>query len=153
MSESKFLTKEGFDKLNAELRRYFSKRAEIAKRIEEAKGLGDVSENADYLKVKEEQAFNEGRIREIERILLAAEVIETKKNNHQVEMNSLVTVKDKKGRSYQYKIVGSGESDSMKGKISYESPLGQQFLGKKVNDILEIETPAGKKVYKIIAID
>jgi len=149
---AKYLTQEGFDKLNIELKQYLKRRAEIAKKIEDAKALGDLSENADYVKAKEEQSFNEGRIKEIESLLYNAEVVTEKNHKGEVEMNSLLTVREKNGKNYQYKIVGSGEADPLVGKISYESPLGKQFLGKRVNDVLEIETPSGKKVYKIIEI-
>jgi transcription elongation factor GreA len=150
---SKILTKEGFDKLNSKLQKYLKKRAIIAKKIEEAKALGDLSENADYAKSKEEQAFNEGRIREAENILSNAEIIKTANNNGAVGMNSIVRIKDERAKEYEYRIVGSGEADPLLGKISYESPLGHRFLGKKINEIVEIETPGGKKTYKIVKIN
>lgn len=148
----KYLTKEGFQKLNRELEKFLRQRAKIAQRIEDAKALGDLSENADYIKAKEEQSFNEGKIRKIEQILSSAEVITQKKhNNHKIEINSLVKVEEG-GNFYEYKIVGPGETDPLKGKISYESPLGQRFLGRRKNDVVEIETPGGKRKYKIIDI-
>jgi len=149
---SKILTKEGFDKLNNKLQKYLKKRAIIAKKIEEAKALGDLSENADYTKSKEEQAFNEGRIREAENILSNAEVVRRANNNKIIGMNSIIHIKDKQGKEYKYHIVGSGESDPRMGKISYESPLGRCFLGKKANETVETETPGGKKIYKITKI-
>ena len=122
------------------------------KKIEEAKALGDLSENADYVKSKEEQAFNEGRIREAENILSNAEIVKTTNNNGGVGMNSIIRIKDESAEEHEYCIVGSGEADPLSGKISYESPLGRRFLGKKINEIVEIETPGGKKTYEIIKI-
>ncbi len=150
---SKILTKEGFNKLNKKLQEYLKKRAVIAKKIEEAKALGDLSENADYVKSKEEQAFNEGRIREAENILSNAEIVKTTNNNGVIGMNSMIRIKDEKAEEYKYRIVGSGEADPLAGKISYESPLGRRFLGKKINEIVEIQTPGGKRTYKIIKIN
>ncbi len=95
---SKILTKEGFSKLNNKLQKYLKRRAIIAKKIEEAKALGDLSENADYTKSKEEQAFNEGRIREAENILSNAEIIKTTNNNKVVAMNSIIHVKDEQAK-------------------------------------------------------
>jgi len=149
----KYFTQEGHRKLKEELKIYLERRSQIARRIEEAKALGDLSENADYIKSKEEQAFNEGKIREIENMLTSAELIKENGNNCLIGMNSSVKFKDKEGKTYEYKIVGSGESDPLSGRISYETPLGKQFLGKKVGEAIEVNTPSGKKVYKIIEIN
>jgi transcription elongation factor GreA len=148
----KYLTKEGHNKLKEEIKIYLEKRSQIARRIEEAKALGDLSENADYVKAKEEQAFNEGKICEIENILAFAELIEENHDNHKIGMNSSIKIKEQGGGTYEYKIVGSGESDPLSGRISYETPLGKKFLDKGVGDIIEVDTPSGKKVYKIISI-
>jgi len=153
MISEKYITKEGFEKLSNELKGYLKKRAFIAKRIEEAKALGDLSENADYIKAKEEQSFNEGKIKEIENLLSNAEIIVKKNGNGVIGMNSEILVEDDKKNNYKYQIVGTGESDPLSGKISYESPMGRQFIGKRVGEIVEIETPASKKKYKIIKIN
>jgi transcription elongation factor GreA len=149
----KYFTQEGHSKLKEELKTYLERRSQIARRIEEAKALGDLSENADYIKSKEEQAFNEGKIREIENMLTSAELIKENGNNCVVGMNSSVKFKDREGKTHEYKIVGSGESDPLSGRISYETPLGKQFLGKKVGEAIEVNTPSGKKIYKIIEIN
>ncbi|MFA6437450.1 MAG: transcription elongation factor GreA [Candidatus Paceibacterota bacterium] len=149
----KYFTQEGHHKLKEELKIYLERRSQIARRIEEAKALGDLSENADYIKSKEEQAFNEGKIREIENMLTSAELIKENGDNCVIGMNSSVKFKDKEGKIYEYKIVGSGESDPLSGRISYETPLGKQFLGKKVGDAIEVNIPSGKKVYKIMEIN
>lgn len=148
----KYLTKEGYEKLQNELEGYKKKRYEIAERIEEAKALGDLSENADYIKAREEQSFNEGKIRKIENILNVSEVIENNHNGKKIGLGSLVTIKVGKSGEKKYRIVGSGESDPAEGKISYEAPLGKLFFGKKKGDIVNIDTPSGKKKYTIIDI-
>lgn len=148
----KYLTQEGFDKFTQELKKHCKKKTFIARRIEEAKALGDLAENADYIKAREEQAFNEGRIKEIQNILSNAEIVNGNNHNGIVGMNSMVQVKDEKGVISEYKIVGSGEADPLVGKISYESPLGNQFLKKKVDAVLEVKTPGGKKIYRITRI-
>jgi transcription elongation factor GreA len=148
----KYLTKEGHEKLQNELKNYKKKRHEIAERIEEAKALGDLSENADYIKAKEEQSFNEGKIKKIENILNISEIVENNHNGKKIGLGSLITIKMEKGADKQYRIVGSGESDPTEGKISYEAPIGRLFFGKKKGDIINIDTPGGKKKYVIINV-
>jgi len=147
----KYLTQEGLDNLKKDLEKYLGKRSIIAKKIEEAKALGDLSENADYSKAKEEQSFNEGKIRGIEKTLFSAELIK-EKNGSSIGINSTIKVKDSSNEEHIYQIVGAGESDPSKGKISYETPLGEQFFGKKAGDIVRINTPSGEKVFKIMSI-
>jgi len=147
----KYLTQEGFDKLKKELKGHLDRRSVIAKRIEEAKAMGDLSENADYSKAREEQSFNEGKVHEIERILSSAELIK-KKNGHTIGINSTVKAMERGGKEHVYQIVGAGESDPLVGKISYETPFGEQFFGKKAGDVVEINTPSGTKVFKIVSI-
>jgi transcription elongation factor GreA len=152
MNMTKYLTPEGFVKLKKELKEHLDLRSVIAKRIEEAKALGDLSENADYSKAKEEQAFNEGKVREIEGLLSSAELIK-EKNGDSIGINSTIKVRETSGKDHTYQIVGAGESDPLAGKISYEAPLGEQFFGKKAGEVVEITTPAGKKVFKIVSIN
>lgn len=147
-----YLTPEGLKKLQGELVRLKKKRIEIAKRIEEAKSLGDLSENADYIKAKEEQSFNEGRIRELEYTLSSLELIRPQPNAKSVQIGSTVWVKDGYNRAMSFTIVGSQEADPSKGFISNESPLGRNFLGKKVKDRVEVKTPVGRKLYTITKI-
>ena len=147
----KYLTQEGLDKFKKDLKERLDQRPVIAKKIEEAKALGDLSENADYSKAKEEQSFNEGKINEIQRTLFSAELIKDK-NGSTIGINSTVKVKENGNEEHNYQIVGAGESNPLEGKISYETPLGEQFLGKKAGDTVEITTPSGKKIYKIVSI-
>ncbi len=156
-----YISSAGLEKLKEELQeRKTTKRQKIAKRLEEAKALGDLSENMEYTSAKEEQAFNEGRILELEKIIKESSIIKTgaKNKNGQVELGSIIEVKmldkDNKvsGQKQTFTLAGSQEADPLNGKISNESPLGKAFLGKRVNDIIEVETPKGKVKYKIIGI-
>lgn len=148
-----FITKEGLEKLKKELDKLKNiKRKEIAERIQEAKELGDLSENAEYVEAKNEQAFIEGRILEIESLLRQVTVIkEKKKSTKTVEIGSKIKIKDDK-ITKEYVIVGSNEADPNQGRISNLSPLGRAFIGKKIGDIIEINVPQGTKKFEIIAI-
>ncbi len=151
--QNTFITQVGLDKLTQELEELKKhKRKEIAERIQEAKELGDLSENAEYIEAKNEQAFAEGRVQEIETIMKYATIIKQKtKTSGKVEVGSKIRIKDDSDTK-EYYIVGSQESDPASGKISNESPIGQAFLGKKIGDIIEIKVPQGSKKFKIIAI-
>ncbi len=155
----KYISREGLEKLKEELKeRKTARRQEIAQRLEEAKGLGDLSENTEYQSAKETQAFNEGRIMELEEIVKNSVLIEKSKGGKgkKVGVGSIVEVKINDRRSlpkkHQFTIVGSQEADPTEGKISNESPLGKAFFDKVVGDIIEVETPKGKVKYKIISI-
>jgi len=147
-----YISKEGLEKLKSELAKLKEKRFEISKKIEEAKALGDLSENNEYHEARESQAFNEGKIKELEEKIKSATIIKGQgRKSSSVCIGSKITVKNGEGTK-DFLIVGSEEADPLAGKISNESPLGQAFLGKKVKDQVEIETPAGKIVYKIITV-
>ena len=151
-NQNTFITREGLEKIKQELEELKeTKRRDIADRIREAKELGDLSENAEYVDAKNDQAFNEGRILEIESILKNATIIKQSKTAGQVEVGSKIKIQDD-NETKEYFIVGSNEADPAKGKISNESPLGQAFLGKKKGDIVEIKVPQGSKKFEIIAI-
>lgn len=151
-----YITSDGFVKLKKELEDLRNtKRKEIADRIQDAKELGDLSENAEYAEAKNEQAFVEGRIAQLENLLKNVTIIENndsvKGNDGIVHVGSLVELKNN-NHSLSYKIVGSNEADPEKGYISNESPLGQAFLGHKIGDKIEIDVPSGKVVYTISGI-
>jgi len=147
-----FITAEGLQKLQDELHQLkIVKRREIAQRIQEAKELGDLSENAEYVEAKNEQSFVEGRIAELETVVKNAVIIQDAKNAEQIRVGSSVTATSD-GVKIAYAIVGSNESDPTNGRISNESPLGQALIGKKVGDSFEIDTPRGKRLFSIIAI-
>ena len=154
MSET-FLTAEGAAKLKAELHELTTvKRVELAARLRDAIKMGDLSENADYIMAKEDQAFLEGRIQELEAILRSATIID----NHDsvegvVSMGKTVTVQEKGEDPETFTLVGAREANPRAGKISNESPLGKALLGKKVGETVKAETPAGVIQFKIIKVE
>lgn len=153
MAQQHYLTPEGETKLKAELAELTgSHREELAGRLRSAIQMGDLSENADYHKAKEDQAFLEGRIQEIEAILRSAVIIE-KKQSDTVNVGSTVTIQEDNYDPETYYVVGAKEADPRKGRISNESPFGIALMGHKVGDIVEAETPGGKVKLKILKIE
>ena len=153
MTHQQYLTPEGEAKLKAELAELTgSRRTELAGRLRSAIQMGDLSENADYHKAKEDQAFLEGRIQEIEAILRMAVIIE-KKYSDTVNVGSTVTIQEDNYDPETYYVVGAKEADPRKGKISNESPFGTALMGHKVGDVVEAETPGGKIKLKILKIE
>lgn len=146
-----YLSLEGLEQHKKELEELKLKRQEIAQRLEEAKALGDLSENQEYIAAKEAQAFNEGKILELEQLLREAVVIDKDKKISLVQIGSTVEVKSN-GKAQTFTIVGSEEANPSAGKISNESPLGKAFLGRKIGETVEAETPGGKVSYKITSI-
>ena len=148
-----YLSPEGLKKLKEELEKRKSSRAEISQKIQEAKALGDLSENAEYQEALSIQSFNEGKIMELEEILRQAEVLSGKANhNHEVvEVGAQVKVESKFGNQ-QFTIIGSSEADPSKGFISNESPLGSAFLGHKKGDKVSVVTPKGSAEYEIVEV-
>ena len=152
MVKKHLLTKEGLKKLKAELDVLVSKRRkEIIERIQEAVAHGDLSENADYAQAKEEQSFVEGRIQELQETIKNSEIITTTGDKHFVSVGATVKV-GVNGEERSYTIVGADEANPAEGRISNECLVGQRLLGSKVGDAVEIATPAGKTVYKIVEI-
>ena len=148
----KYITKEKLAELREQLKDLREKRKEISRQISEAQERGDITESAEYTEAKESQAFNEGKIKELEQLFNEAVVISNKKNNCQVvEVGCRVIVKNHSGKK-EFSIVGSEEADPANGKISNESPLGRAFLGKKKGDEIFAYTPNGKIHYKILDI-
>ncbi|MEW6287492.1 MAG: transcription elongation factor GreA [Chloroflexota bacterium] len=148
-----YLTPEGEAKLRAELAELTGpRREELAKRLRSAIQMGDLSENADYHKAKEDQAFLEGRIQEIEAILRMATIIENTQSDV-VALGSKVTVQEENLDPETFYLVGASEADPRKGKISNESPFGKALLNHKVGDVVEAATPGGKVKLKILKIE
>lgn len=147
-----YLTAEGQTKLKQELQELVHvRRKEIASRIQEAKELGDLSENAEYQEAKNEQAFNEGRIEELEATLRNVMIIIDGAGSDVIRVGSVVQADN--GNHHTLHIVGSNEADPLAGKISNESPLGQALLGKKVGDTVTAPTPRGPVNYRIIKVE
>jgi transcription elongation factor GreA len=148
-----YLTREGEQKLKAELTELTGpRREELAQRLRSAIQMGDLSENADYHKAKEDQAFLEGRIQEIEYILRSAVIIE-KTRTDVVSIGSTVTVQEENYDPETYYVVGAKEADPRKGKISNESPIGRALIDHKVGEVVEAETPGGKVKFRILKIE
>lgn len=155
MEDKVILTQEGYNKLVEELEDLkVNKRAEIADEIREAKAQGDLSENYEYTAAKEAQADLEARIAEIEHIINHVEIIEDNGDNKTVNVGSTVSLKNvDTDEKEEYTIVGSTEADPFEGKISNESPLGKELLGKKKNQEIKFVTPAEEVItYKILKI-
>jgi len=149
------ITYEGVQELERELEELkVVRRKEVAGKIREAREQGDLSENAEYDAAKEEQAAIEARIEEIEKILKNVEVVtEEDIDSSKINVGSVITIKDLEfGDEIEYKLVGSTEADSLKGKISNESPVGIALIGKSVGNVIEVETPAGTIKYEILNI-
>ena len=144
------LTKEGVAELQAELKELKDKLVDVIEAIKVARDQGDLSENAEYHAAKEDQERVDSRISEIEYILANAEVV-TKGSKNKVSIGNKVTLSGGK-KPVTYHIVDSVEADPLESKISDESPIGQALMGKKVEDSVEIELPAGKVTYTIIEI-
>ncbi|WP_054695028.1 transcription elongation factor GreA [Syntrophomonas palmitatica] len=158
MAEEKevILTKEGLQKLEAELEHLKSvRREEVAERIKQAIAFGDISENSEYEDAKNEQAFIEGRIMVLEKTLKKARLMEDDDiRTDVVSLGSRVTLKEmKSGREVTLLLVSSAESKLKDGKISDESPVGRAILGKKVKSTVEVEAPVGKIKYKILKVE
>ena len=148
-----YLTHEGEKKLKAELAELTGpRREELAKRLRSAIQMGDLSENADYHKAKEDQAFLEGRIQEIEAVLRTAVVVE-KADTDVVTVGNKVTVPEDNYEPEVFHLVGAKEADPRNGRISNESPIGRALMEHKVGDTVEAETPGGKIKLKILKIE
>ncbi len=151
-----FLTKEGYQKLQDELD-YLRKvkRQEVANRLHEAMEGGELIENAEYEAAKNEQAFVEGRIQELDVLLASAKIIEdngTKRKSDGVQLGSKVTIKEGNFEPETFIIVGVAEANPREGKISNESPIGKAILGHKIGDSVKVETPGGTYTVKILKI-
>ncbi|HEB01548.1 MAG TPA: transcription elongation factor GreA [Candidatus Portnoybacteria bacterium] len=158
MTEKRFITQEGLEKLKKELADLKAQRREVAEHIQGARELGDLSENAEYLEARNRQAFNEGRIAELENIIKNVIVVDRKPKSKTVQVGSYLKVKSTggtfgSGQVEKFIIVGSSEASPIEGKISNESPLGRAFLGHKVKDTVEVAVPKGKRKYKILSIE
>ena len=147
MSKETILTEEGRDELKAELERLETvKRAEVGERIKNAREFGDISENSEYDDAKNEQAWLESRIAEINQILGKATIVEAPKRSNKVSIGNKVTVQIDGGPERQFVIVGAAESDAAKGKISNESPVGSAVLGAHKGDVVVAEGPTGREL-------
>ncbi|KWX69381.1 transcription elongation factor GreA [Paenibacillus riograndensis] len=154
-NEEVFLTKEGLAKLEEELRDLKTvKRKELAARLKLAISYGDLKENSEYHSAKEDQSFMETRIMILEKMLTKAQIVdESSMDLSKVSVGSLVTLNDVEySEKIEYRVVGPAEADVLNNKISYESPLGKELLGKKVGDIISVNAPMGIIQYELLEI-
>lgn len=155
MQKQVLLTDEGLKKLEDELEELKTvKRKEVAEKIKVALSFGDLSENSEYDEAKNDQAMIESRIATIEAMLKNVKVIDEKElSTEKIHVGSKVKVHDLEfDEVCQYQIVGSNEADPANGRISDESPVGSSLLGRKVDDLVEVDTPAGVIQYKVLEI-
>lgn len=144
-------TQDGYNKLQQELENLKkTKHPKAVTRLQTARSMGDLKENSEYSAAKEDLAFIENRVQELEEVLKNAEIIAPTASNA-ITIGCKVTV-DKDGTTIEYFIVGEFEADPMKNKLSSTSPIGKALLGKKAGDTVQIEVPAGKITYKILDI-
>jgi transcription elongation factor GreA len=150
-----YLTAEGAAKLEAELKELKGpQRQAISRRLRDAIQMGDLSENADYHKAKEDQGFLEGRIQELEFTFRNAIIVEqTSGPKNLVAVDVHVTVQESGSEPETYHMVGAKEADPRRGKISHESPIGLALMDHHVGDTIEVETPGGKIKLKILKIE
>lgn len=153
MTEPTYLTAEGAARLKTELEDLTGpKRNELAARLRAAIQMGDLSENADYIKAKEDQGFLEGRIQELEYLLGNAVIIEDGGKKDVVSVGSHVTIQEEDFPEETYHLVGPTEADPTNGMISHESPIGKALIDHKVGETVEAETPGGVIKFKILKI-
>ena len=148
-----FLTKEGFQKLQEELDHLRTvKRQEVAERLHEAMEGGELIENAEYEAAKNEQAFVEGRIQELDTILATAHVIEENGKSDVIQVGATVTIHEEGNPVETFTIVGAAEANPREGKISNESPIGKSLLGHKAGETVHVDAPGGHFKVKIVKV-
>ncbi|UQZ34047.1 transcription elongation factor GreA [Paenibacillus sp. PK3_47] len=154
-NEEVFLTKEGLAKLEEELRELKEVgRKELAARLKLAISYGDLKENSEYHSAKEDQSFMETRIMTLEKMLTKAQIVdESKMDLSKVSVGMLVILNDVEySEKIEYRVVGPAEADVLDNKISYESPLGKELIGKKVGDVISVNAPMGVIKYELLEI-
>ncbi|MEX0787467.1 MAG: transcription elongation factor GreA [Anaerolineales bacterium] len=153
MSHAIYVTADGLKKLEEELETLRTvKRAEVAQRLHEAMEDGELIENAEYEAAKNEQAFVEGRILELDHMIAQAQIIQPKKSGGVVRIGNTVVVQEGSNPPETFTIVGAAEADPKGGLISNESPLGQSLLERKVGDEVDVKAPAGILRFKIVKL-
>jgi transcription elongation factor GreA len=148
------MLQEGYDRLNADLKRLKIERPQIVDAIEEARAHGDLSENAEYHAAKERQGQIEASISDIEDKLSRAQVIDPRDlSGDKVVFGATVTLLDEDKKVVKYQIVGQTEADAKSGRISYNSPIGRGLIGRSVDDEVEVSVPAGDRYYVVSKIE
>ena len=155
MTQPMYLSREGLEKIRVELEYLRTvRRHDVAASIQQSRERGGTVSNAEYEEAKNELAFTEGRILTLDNLINNAVIIEkTREASETVEVGATVTVQNQEGKTQQYTITGSAEADPSQGKISNVSPIGKSLLGKRLNEITEVNAPSGKIRLEIIAIE
>ena len=155
MTQPTYLTREGLEKLQAELTELrINRRREVADRIQQARERGGTVSNAEYEEAINERTFVESRIQTLSEMISSASIIaEERGDRDAVDVGAKVTIRNPQGKPATYTITGSAESDPAQGKISNVSPIGKSLLGKKVGEIAEVNVPSGKIELEIISIE
>ena len=152
MHDIQYMSQQKLDQLKEKLKQLKAETIPaLARRIDDARQMGDLSENAEYHAAREEMAWAQTRVKEIERLLNSAEVVRANGGSDIVTIGSRITVKNN-GKEREYTIVGAAEADPLSHKISNESPLGQAFMGKRKGESVDVRAPAGVQTYKIIDV-
>ena len=155
MTQPSYLTREGLEKVQAELTNLRTvRRREVADRIQQSRERGGTVSNAEYEEAINERTFVEGRIQSLDEMVSNAVIIEAEQGDRDsVDVGAKVTVRNPQGKSNTYTITGSAEADPAQGRISNVSPIGKSLLGKKVGETAEVSAPSGKINLEIIAIE
>jgi transcription elongation factor GreA len=155
MTQPVYLSREGLEKLRAELEHLRTvRRHDVAESIQQSRERGGTVSNAEYEEAKNELAFTEGRILTLDNLINNAVIIEKPLEAREtVEVGATVTVQNQDGKTHQYTITGSAEADPSQGRISNVSPIGKSLLGKRLNEVTEVNVPSGKIKLEIIAIE
>jgi len=152
-NEEFVLTQEGYDKLVEELEQLKGpKRREVADRLKQAISYGDLRENSEYHAAKDDQAFMETKIKQLETMLRKARVVKAERASGVTVGSKVVLYDEEFDENVEYTIVGQAEADVANNKISYESPLGKSLIGKQVNDVIQVEAPVGIITYKLLEV-
>lgn len=147
-----YMTKEGLAELKREHNELTKvKRPDVLSRVTQARDMGDLSENAEYVAAREELSFIDGRIEELEELLKQASIIHETPSKGMIKLGSTVTV-DIKGKKEEFTVVGEWEADPTQKKISHQSPLGKALLGRAIGEKVEVEAPVGKILYTIVKV-
>ena len=148
------MTQEQYNRVQAEIDRMSNvEMIEVAKRIAEARALGDLSENAEYHAAREKQGFIEARINDLEAKIGGAEVIDPPTSGDRITFGSTVLLEDESGKEVRYQIVGSDEVDPARGRISIMAPLARTLIGKRVGDNVTAQLPGGKKTFDVLEVN
>jgi transcription elongation factor GreA len=145
-------TSEGFEKLKKELEELSgTKKQNAIDRLQKARAMGDLSENSEYTAAKEDLAFVEGRVRELEEVIKNAEIVEKTSSENKIEIGSTIIL-EIQGKQDTYMLVGEFEANPREKKLSQTSPIGKALLGMKKGDVIDVKVPVGTMKYKIIDI-